>query len=525
MKHFYLALLACATISVQTLSADFGHTTYDWENMPATIDEYSTLDEIDAVSTLIFHCGAAAYTNYEWDKGAEKEDVRKAFINHFGYDKNIQLYDRTFFSGKEWTDLLKTELAAQRPVYYEGGGGENNQTYKWAFVCDGYNRNGLFHLNTGWFGNGYFELGAIGSNLRTYNESQAMITGIRKPSDESKPVNLLTISSLGTKDVESVKLGENFPLTYNLFNLGQEGTYIQTLAFFEENGTVELPVSEAAYIDTIADFPQSNYLVQDILGLTQGLPDTTATLYLYVLGGMEGDSILRPIRSVNHPYDYILAEVKDSVVSFSQAQNSLTADPVKVEYDAESGVATFEVTFYNKQKTDFQGTAGLYVRDPNLSIDDYSWEVNNWLEIPAGKSQTVSFSGAFDWGIGDTLSVMATYQGDLDEFWQPIYTDIRESYRTFCLKIDGSLVVANEAIEPSVSDLVYRFDSASGLLSVQSNAAMENMMLYTYGGVYVWGASTDNRKEYTTTLSIPSGHYILRVKTADGRVSKKIYKQ
>ena len=38
--------------------------------------------------------------NYEWDMGANKEDVRKAFINNFGYDKNIQLYDRTFFSGK-----------------------------------------------------------------------------------------------------------------------------------------------------------------------------------------------------------------------------------------------------------------------------------------------------------------------------------------------------------------------------------------------------------------------------------------
>ena len=87
--------------------------------------------------------------NYEWDMGANKEDVRKAFIIIFGYDKNIQLYDRTFFSGKEWTDLLKTELAAQRPVYYEGGSGENNQAYKWAFVCDGYNRSGLFHFKYG----------------------------------------------------------------------------------------------------------------------------------------------------------------------------------------------------------------------------------------------------------------------------------------------------------------------------------------------------------------------------------------
>ena len=68
--------------------------------MPATLDESSSWDEIEAVSTLIFHCGAAAYMNYEWDMGANKEDVRKAFINNFGYDKNIQLYDRTFFSGK-----------------------------------------------------------------------------------------------------------------------------------------------------------------------------------------------------------------------------------------------------------------------------------------------------------------------------------------------------------------------------------------------------------------------------------------
>ena len=76
------------------------------------------------------------------------------------------------------------------------------------------------------------------------------------------------------------------------------------------------------------------------------------------------------------------------------------------------------------------------------------------------------------------LAVMATYQGDLSELWETKYTDIRESYRTFCLKIDGSLVVSNEVTEPSVSDLEYVFDSASGLLSVQSDVAIENMMLY-----------------------------------------------
>lgn len=168
--------------------------------------------------------------NYEWDMGLIKKMYGRLSLIILDMIRIYNCMIGPSFA-KEWTDLLKTELAAQRPVYYEGGSGENNLAYKWAFVCDGYNRSGLFHLNTGWFGSGYFELGAIGDNLRTYNERQAMITGIRKPSDDSKPVKLLTISSLGTKDIESIKLGEKFPITYNLFNLGQDGSYVHTLAF------------------------------------------------------------------------------------------------------------------------------------------------------------------------------------------------------------------------------------------------------------------------------------------------------
>ena len=78
-------------------------------------------------------------------------------------------------------------------------------------------------LNTGWFGSGYFELGAIGDNLRTYNERQAMITGIRKPSDDSKPVKLLTISSLGTKDIEVSSLVRSFRLLITYLTWGKMG--------------------------------------------------------------------------------------------------------------------------------------------------------------------------------------------------------------------------------------------------------------------------------------------------------------
>lgn len=511
--------------STVVISADFSRTTYDWANMPAKLDEGSSWEEIEAVSTLIFHCGAAAYTDYERGLSATGEDVRSAFVTHFGYDKNIQLYDRAFFSDKEWGDLLRAELAARRPVYYEGGSGENNQTFKWAFVCDGYNKDGLFHLNTGLFGGGYFELGAIYNGLYTYNEGQSMITGIRKPSDESSSIALLGVSSLGTRNVTSIKLGDSFPVSYSLFNLGHHSDYVHALWAFEEDEPLECKV-DALSLDTIKGFQSGNNVQLDFPDYKINFSDSTAVYHLYVVGGRLGDRVLKPVRTVNHPYDYIVAEVKDGRVTFSQARNALTADPVEVRYDAEGKIVSFEVTFHNKQVTDFRGTAGIYVRIPGLSIDDYSWEANDWLEISAGKSRKVSYTGDFNWNVGDTLAVVATYQRGLNEFWEPAYTDIAGSYRTFALKIDGSLAVSNETIgrEPA-TDLDYSFDAISGQLILRSDVDMKALSIYSYAGLCVWESTIQGERLYNVTLPVQSGQYILKVATEKGLFSGKIYKK
>ena len=48
------------------------------------------------------------------------------------------------------------EVAAGRPVLYTG----NTESGGHAFVCDGYDESGLFHINWGWggSGDGYFSL-------------------------------------------------------------------------------------------------------------------------------------------------------------------------------------------------------------------------------------------------------------------------------------------------------------------------------------------------------------------------------
>lgn len=47
-----------------TLSADFGNTTYDWEHMPDSLTENSSEAEIEAVATLLYHCGVSLETRY-----------------------------------------------------------------------------------------------------------------------------------------------------------------------------------------------------------------------------------------------------------------------------------------------------------------------------------------------------------------------------------------------------------------------------------------------------------------------------
>ena len=47
----------------RTLSADFGNTSYDWDNMKGTYSSY-TNDEKLAVATLMYHCGVSVDMNY-----------------------------------------------------------------------------------------------------------------------------------------------------------------------------------------------------------------------------------------------------------------------------------------------------------------------------------------------------------------------------------------------------------------------------------------------------------------------------
>ena len=163
----------------QTLSADFAHP-YRWDLMlPAyNITDYNTMtgdyteEQAHEVALLMHDVGVSVDMYYnESGSGANFSGPR--MVEFFDYDKNMKRLDADYCSTEDWETVLRSELAAARPVLCSGG----SQGGAHEFVCDGYDAEGLFHYNFGWNGavNGWFASTATG-----YDASPSIDYGIEK---------------------------------------------------------------------------------------------------------------------------------------------------------------------------------------------------------------------------------------------------------------------------------------------------------------------------------------------------------
>ena len=135
---------------------------YDWDHMPQRFDnpQDASPEVVDALSTLCFHVGVAENMIYGTQvSGTMLQNVVYALRNHFKYDKSVELFSRSVCTQSEWEAKICNELNNKRPVLYAGFGAGGGH----AFVCDGYDAGGLFHINWGWGGesNGYFDLNLL----------------------------------------------------------------------------------------------------------------------------------------------------------------------------------------------------------------------------------------------------------------------------------------------------------------------------------------------------------------------------
>lgn len=160
------------------LSVNFGATSYDWTHMPITINNNSSDASKRAVATLMYHCGVSVDMNYGTDaSSAPSAKVIGAMTDYFGYSSSMSLERQSNYTNNQWKQLLVDELNAMRPVYYVG----QDRVSAHAFICDGYDEQGYFHINWGWSGvnDGYYAIGALNpSGYPSFNVNNYAIIGI-----------------------------------------------------------------------------------------------------------------------------------------------------------------------------------------------------------------------------------------------------------------------------------------------------------------------------------------------------------
>lgn len=132
-------------------------TPIDWDHiLPDYGGDYSQ-EEGAAVANFISMVGVAAQGDYTSKSTSSRVSYCDVLTRNFGYDADLMrnIY-RSSYTLRQWNDLLVEELEAGRPILFAGQsmGGVH------AFIVDGVNEEGLYHVNWGWAGkyNGYYNI-------------------------------------------------------------------------------------------------------------------------------------------------------------------------------------------------------------------------------------------------------------------------------------------------------------------------------------------------------------------------------
>ena len=268
-------------------------TTFNWDNM---LDDYVVKGQLqgnaaqrDAVATLMRYCGQSVYMYYTPEfSGSDHQQVVEALVKYFGYKNTVRWLKHIQYSIDEWEDLVYNELANGHPVQYGGNSDDGGHS----FICDGYDGNGLFHINWGWSGGGddYFSLAV----LNPYNNSSAgagssgigfciqtdAIFGMEPDTDGTSPQQVTPQASLYEFSPIELHAPDSvyFHYSFTSFSYGDEEVRVDyALGTIDHNGALT-PVMKGDPSDSIVyNFAINSHLI--VVDSTALVPGQSMRLY------------------------------------------------------------------------------------------------------------------------------------------------------------------------------------------------------------------------------------------------------
>jgi hypothetical protein len=380
------------------LSADFSKSTYDWANMTDSYNDASTILQNQAVAKLISDVGIGCDMSYGVGSGAEQIETSSALVNFFGYDKCASLLGHNYFSISEWDALIQGELNAKRPVFY--GGAREGSGH--AFVLDGYNTEGYYHVNWGWNGtcNGYFRISAlnpvvlgIGGGKGGYNYDQVGLFQLMKPKDASgfRFLYCLTFDSISPVN-STVSLGDIVPVKVKNITNGEYRPFSGVIGLITRDGNgnvVDVQSITGDYTSSIMPDSTSKALIS----LNYKVPATLSdgVYSMMVEARADGDTIWQRLRGT-------VGDITHFNVTVS-GPSATVVNSINVT-DLNAAVKSILPKLYKGRKSNITTTVANngadYHGDINLIIYDADFNqhqtTNLVADISAGQSASFTFN-------------------------------------------------------------------------------------------------------------------------------------
>lgn len=289
------SVAAGATIDWSNILVGYGYycDNGEWKN------QSSNSAQKKAVADLMFYCGASTKMEYTTQgSGTISGFIAPAFVRYFGYDPSARLVDRTCYTTSQWEEIIYHEIANSRPVIYSGTTSTNmNDAEGHEFICDGYQKDGYFHINWGWASSddvdGFFKLSALNpdsqgaggsSTGNGFNYYQDAVIGIQPPgtggtvSDAVYEGSVVLEATNITLSQNPATPGSKVTLTATITNLGsswyRNGIWVIDWVTEEEKYVSgNFSSGQQRTISVTFDVPEQDYMQFIIAGVqNDGIP-------------------------------------------------------------------------------------------------------------------------------------------------------------------------------------------------------------------------------------------------------------
>jgi len=142
----------------------------DYSNLPVSLKETATYSQYKNVAKIYLVAGSVGLTNFI-DVGTPGDAIINGFKRYLNVSDDVRMIRRWDYTKSEWIKLLKTELAAGRPLMIAARtasspapGEPGNVAGHW-FNIEGYNSKDRFYINYNYQGTGfkgYFDVDEFG---------------------------------------------------------------------------------------------------------------------------------------------------------------------------------------------------------------------------------------------------------------------------------------------------------------------------------------------------------------------------